>query len=72
MMVNLDSQFLIESEKNIEYLINNTFIKLMNRLIYLASDCGKIEPFIQSLSKYFKVEVLDANYKLIVNELLNK
>lgn len=44
----------------------------MNRLIYLASDCGKIEPFIQSLSKYFKVEVLDANYKLIVNELLNK
>ena len=46
MMVNPDSQYLIESEKNIEYLINNTFINLMNRLIYLASDCGKIEPFI--------------------------
>ncbi|CAD8124866.1 unnamed protein product [Paramecium sonneborni] len=44
----------------------------MNRLLLYASDCGKAEGLLNSFQKYFNVEVIDANYKSIVNEVLQK
>ncbi|CAD8211771.1 unnamed protein product [Paramecium octaurelia] len=44
----------------------------MNRLLLFASDCGKVECLLNSFEKYFNVQVIEANYKQVVNEVLSK